>query len=164
MDTNQIQSMDDLREAMNSPEVQEANRELSKRFLKNNRPKSLAVVVFATAAALTLLALSGHKASNVTPVSLRTAETVELCLEDRVCARLSDAQRDALVELLDSVKVKRLTEATVAPDQEVCTITAGEDQFTLTSGGQLLTADNAYACTSPAPEEIWAQLTALVSP
>ena len=53
----EINSMDDLRAAMNRPEIKAANKEFSKKYLKANRPKSIAVVVVALVAlfAITLL-------------------------------------------------------------------------------------------------------------
>ena len=49
MEPKKIESMDDLRAAMNDPEIQAASKEFSKKYLKANRPKSLAVVLFAVA-------------------------------------------------------------------------------------------------------------------
>lgn len=100
--------MDDLRAAMDT-EVRAVNARLSKKFLKNNRPRSLAVVLAAAAALLLLLALPSHKASSVTPVALRTAETVLASSQaDGDGARpLSPDQRQALLDLLDGVKVRR---------------------------------------------------------
>ena len=73
MEPKKIESMDDLRAAMNDPEIQAASKEFSKKYLKANRPKSLAVVIFAVTAILLMMGLSNHKASSVTPVALRTA-------------------------------------------------------------------------------------------
>ncbi len=71
-----LETMDDLRVAMESPEVKAANQEMSRRFLKNDRPRSLLVVALLAAGAFLILGLSGHRASSVTPTALRTAETV----------------------------------------------------------------------------------------
>ena len=58
---------EDLRAAMESPEVKAFDARLSKKYLKNNRPKSLVVVILLVGAVLLLLGLSSHKASSVTP-------------------------------------------------------------------------------------------------
>ena len=44
-----------------------------------------------------------------------------------------------------------------------CLFTAGEDQFTITSTGYLLTDSNSYRFLSPEAEEVWQQLTALLA-
>ena len=82
MEPKKIESMDDLRAAMNDPEIQAASKEFSKKYLKANRPKSLAVVIFAVTAILLMMGLSNHKASSVTPVALRTADAVTVVLAD----------------------------------------------------------------------------------
>ncbi len=156
---------EDLRAAMEDPEVQAVNQALSRRFLKNNRPKSLAVVIFFVAALLLLLRLSDLSASSVTPSALRTAETVEACLDGAEPQVLTGQQREDLLDLLDQAKVKRVT-GTIDTSQpgESCVFTAGEDQFTLTSDGWLLTAKNAYAIQPPALETFWDQLGAVLAP
>ena len=44
-----------------------------------------------------------------------------------------------------------------------CLFTAGEDQFTITSTGYLLTDSNSYRFLSPEAGEVWQQLTALLA-
>ena len=158
----EINSMDDLRAAMNRPEIKAANKEFSKKYLKANRPKSIAVVVVALVALFAIISFSSHKASNVTPVTLRTAEQVDYSLEgaDTASAALTAQQRDALLDLLGQVKVKRQGGAyTGAMPLPVCTFTAGADTFTLTSSGLLVTSDNTYEILSPGAEDVWARLT-----
>lgn len=155
---------EDLRAAMEDPEVQALNQAMSRRFLKNNRPKSLAVVIFFVAALLLMLRLSDLSASSVTPSALRTAETVEACLDGAEPRALTDRQREALLDLLDQAKVKRATGTIdTSPSEDSCVFTAGEDQFTLTSDGWLLTEKSAYAIQPPAAETLWAQLEALLA-
>ena len=115
MEPKKIESMDDLRAAMNDPEIQAASKEFSKKYLKANRPKSLAVVIFAVTAILLMMGLSNHKASSVTPVALRTADAVTVVLADDTSdaaepQTLTGEQREALLELLGSIKVKRAAE------------------------------------------------------
>ena len=164
----EIETMDDLRAAMNSPEIKAANKEFSKKYLKANRPKSMAVVVIALVALFAIISLSSHKASNVTPVALRTAEQVEASLEAADAASdptvLTPQQRDALLELLNGVKVKRQGGAyTLSMPLPACTFTAGEDTFTLTASGLLLTADNTYEILSPEADAVWTQLTDILA-
>lgn len=155
---------EDLRAAMEDPEVQAVNQALSRRFLKNNRPKSLAVVIFFVAALLLMLRLSDLSASSVTPSALRTAETVEACLDGAAPQVLTDQQREALLDLLDQAKVKRATGTIdTTPSKGSCVFTAGEDQFTLTSDGWLLTEKNAYDILTFTPEEFWSQLETLLA-
>lgn len=163
-----IKTMDDLRAAMNSPEIQEANKEFSKKYLKANRPKSLAVVICSVAAVLLLMSLTNHKASSVTPVALRTAEQVECSLDgyDAISspAVLTTQQREALLELLNGVKVQRQGGADASTASlPACTFTAGEDTFTLTASGLLVTSDNTYEILSPDADEVWAQLTDILA-
>lgn len=163
----EINSMDDLRAAMNSPEIQEANKAFSKKYLKANRPKSLAVVICSVAAVLLLMSLTSHKASSVTPVALRTADQVEFSLEgyDAVSspAVLTTQQRDALMELLDSAKVKRLSTYDDSMPVPNCVFTADGSSFTLTYDGLLLTSDNAYEILSPGADEVWTRLTDILA-
>ncbi|QUO39413.1 hypothetical protein KFE19_08030 [Dysosmobacter sp. Marseille-Q4140] len=155
---------EDLRAAMEDPEVQAVNQALSRRFLKNNRPKSLAVVIFFVAALLLMLRLSDLSASSVTPSALRTAETVEACLDGASPQVLTDQQREALLDLLDQAKVKRATGTIdTTPSKDSCVFTAGEDQFTLTSDGWLLTEKNTYDILTFTPEEFWSQLETLLA-
>ena len=160
----EIETMDDLRAAMNSPEIKAANEELSKKYLKANRPKSIAVVVIAAVALFAIISLSSHKASNVTPVALRTSEQVECSLAgyDAISSPtvLTTQQREALLELLNGVKVQRQGGADAATASlPACTFTAGEDTFTLTASGLLVTSDNTYEILSPGAEDVWARLT-----
>lgn len=154
----------DLQAAMESPEVKAFDARLSKKYLKNNRPKSLAVVILLVGAVLLLLGLSSHKASSVTPAALRTAQSVTASLDGGEPFTLSSQQREELLDLLDQVKVERVT-GTIDTDQPESSVlfTAGEDPFTITSTGYLLTDSNSYQFLSPAAEEIWQQLTALLT-
>lgn len=152
---------EDLRAAMESPEVKAFDARLSKKYLKNNRPKSLVVVILLVGAVLLLLGLSSHKASSVTPAALRTAQSVTACLNGGETFTLSSQQRE---DLLGQVKVERVTGTidTTQPEGS-CLFTAGEDQFTITSTGYLLTDSNSYRFLSPEAEEVWQQLTALLA-
>lgn len=159
-----LETMDDLRAAMESPAVTAANRELSRRFLKNNRPKSLLVAALAVAAVFLMLGLSSHKASSVTPAALRTAETVTISWNGHAAVPLSAGQREALLALLGQTKVERAVG--IIDDslpENHCVITAGEEAFTLTSGGWLLTERNPYALVSPGPEAFWSRLEDLLA-
>lgn len=155
---------EDLRAAMESPEVKAFDARLSKKYLKNNRPKSLVVVILLVGAVLLLLGLSSHKASSVTPAALRTAQSVTACLNGGETFTLSSQQREDLLDLLGQVKVERVT-GTIDTSQPEgsCLFTAGEDQFTTTSTGYLLTDSNPYRFLSPEAEEVWQQLTALLA-
>lgn len=153
----------DLQSAMESPEVKALDARLSKRYLKNNRPKSLVVVILLVGAVFLLLGLSSHKASSVTPASLRTAQSVTVSLNGGGEFTLSSQQREDLLDLLGQIKVERVTGAIdTAQPEGSCVFTAGEDQFTITSAGYLLTDSNPYRFLSPEAQEIWGQLTALL--
>lgn len=154
---------EDLRAAMESPEVKAFDARLSKKYLKNNRPKSLVVVVLLVGAVFLLLGLSSHKASSVTPTSLRTAQSVTVSLNGGAEFTLSSQQREDLLDLLDQVKVERITGTIDSAQPEgSCIFTSGEDQFAITSAGYLLTDSNPYHFLSPEAEEVWQQLTALL--
>ena len=169
MEPKKIESMDDLRAAMNDPEIQAASKELSKKYLKANRPKSLAVVIFAVTAILLMMGLSNHKASSVTPVALRTADAVTVVLADDTSdaaepQTLTGEQREALLELLGSIKVKRAAENPEVLPAPCYQFSAGEDSkdtFTITAGGNLITSSNCYEFVSSSPDEVWSRLEAI---
>ena len=169
MEPKKIESMDDLRAAMNDPEIQAASKEFSKKYLKANRPKSLAVVIFAVTAILLLMGLSNHKASSVPPVALRTADAVTVVLADDTSdaaepQTLTGEQREALLELLGSIKVKRAAENPEVLPVPCYQFSAGEDSkdtFTITAGGNLITSSNCYEFVSSSPDEVWSRLEAI---
>ena len=169
MEPKKIESMDDLRAAMNDPEIQAASKEFSKKYLKANRPKSLAVVIFAVTAILLMMGLSNHKASSVTPVALRTADAVTVVLADDTSdaaepQTLTGEQREALLELLGSIKVKRAAENPEVLPVPCYQFSAGEDSkdtFTITAGGNLITSRNCYEFVSSSPDEVWSRLEAI---
>ena len=169
MEPKKIESMDDLRAAMNDPEIQAASKEFSKQYLKANRPKSLAVVIFAVTAILLMMGLSNHKASSVTPVALRTADAVTVVLADDTSdaaepQTLTGEQREALLELLGSIKVKRAAENPEVLPVPCYQFSAGEDSkdtFTITAGGNLITSSNCYEFVSSSPDEVWSRLEAI---
>ena len=169
MEPKKIESMDDLRAAMKDPEIQAANKEFSKKYLKANRPKSLAVVIFAVTAILLMMGLSNHKASSVTPVALRTADAVTVVLADDTSdaaepQTLTGEQREALLELLGSIKVKRAAENPEVLPVPCYQFSAGEDSkdtFTITAGGNLITSSNCYEFVSSSPDEVWSRLEAI---
>ena len=169
MEPKKIESMDDLRAAMNDLEIQAASKEFSKKYLKANRPKSLAVVIFAVTAILLMMGLSNHKASSVTPVALRTADAVTVVLADDTSdaaepQTLTGEQREALLELLGSIKVKRAAENPEVLPVPCYQFSAGEDSkdtFTITAGGNLITSSNCYEFVSSSPDEVWSRLEAI---
>ena len=169
MEPKKIESMDDLRAAMNDPEIQAASKEFSKKYLKANRPKSLAVVIFAVTAILLMMGLSNHKASSVTPVALRTADAVTVVLADDTSdaaepQTLTGEQREALLELLGSIKVKRAAENPEVLPVPCYQFSAGEDSkdtFTITAGGNLITSSNCYEFVSCSPVEVWSRLESI---
>lgn len=169
MEPKKIESMDDLRAAMSDPEIQAASKEFSKKYLKANRPKSLAVVIFAVTAILLMMGLSNHKASSVTPVALRTADAVTVVLADDTSdaaepQTLTGEQREALLELLGSIKVKRAAENPEVLPVPCYQFSAGEDSkdtFTITAGGNLITSSNCYEFVSSSPDEVWSRLEAI---
>ena len=169
MEPKKIESMDDLRAAMNDPEIQAASKEFSKKYLKANRPKSLAVVIFAVTAILLMMGLSNHKASSVTPVALRTADAVTVVLADDTSdaaepQTLTGEQREALLELLGSIKVKRAAENPEVLPVPCYQFSAGEDSkdtFTITAGGNLITSSNCYEFVSSSPDEVRSRLEAI---
>ena len=169
MEPKKIESMDDLRAAMNDTEIQAASKEFSKKYLKANRPKSLAVVIFAVTAILLMMGLSNHKASSVTPVALRTADAVTVVLADDTSdaaepQTLTGEQREALLELLGSIKVKRAAENPEVLPVPCYQFSAGEDSkdtFTITAGGNLITSSNCYEFVSSSPDEVWSRLEAI---
>ena len=122
------------------------------------------MVILLVGAVLLLLGLSSHKASSVTPAALRTAQSVTACLNGGETFTLSSQQREDLLDLLGQVKVERVT-GTIDTSQPEgsCLFTAGEDQFTITNTGYLLTDSNSYRFLSPEAEEVWQQLTALLA-
>ncbi|WP_298018687.1 hypothetical protein [uncultured Dysosmobacter sp.] len=111
MEPKKLESLNDIRAALNAPEVQAANREPFKKYLKANRPKSLAVVILFILAFFLMISLSSRKASSVTPVALGRADavyvfSVSLSAEANDHA-LTARQREALLDLLGQLKVQR---------------------------------------------------------
>jgi hypothetical protein len=163
-DFQKPETAEDLRAAMEDPEVQAVNQTLSRRFLKNNRPKSLAVVICFVAALLLLLRLSDLSASSVTPSALRTAETVEACLDGAAPQVLTDQQREALLDLLDQAKVKRVTGTSTPPRRKTAVFYCRRGP--VHSHQRRLAADGEKPLrhTAPRSETLWAQLEALLAP
>lgn len=169
MDTEpkKIETMDDLRAAMNAPEIKAANREFSKKYLKANRPKSLMVVIVGIVALFLLISFSNHKASSVTPVALRTAERVEVASADGSGRlTLSGQQREDLIALLGTVKVQRTageTDGYLDADHLFFTFDGDEsgDWFAIDAAGNLYTEDNCYELASGEADALWTQLTAI---
>ncbi len=169
MEPKKLETMDDVRAAMNDPEVQAANKAFSKKYLKANRPKSLAVVIFSIAAIFLIMSLSGHKASSVTPVLLRTAETVTVGRgSDHAGTPLTQEQRDALLELLGSVKVKRTDrdpdEFLLAGDYYFFRMEPdggdGENWFAVDETGSLYVTNHCYE-PADGGANLWSRLEAL---
>lgn len=171
MEPKKLETLDDLRAAMNDPEVQAANKEFSKKYLKANRPKSLAVVVLSIIAILLLISLSTHKASSVTPVALRTADSVEVCAGSSHSTSyslhsLSPQQREDLIALLGQLRAKRSEKN---PDEFMktehlfFTFAGGEvdDWFAIDQEGHLYVVNNCYALSGMEADAIWAQLEAV---
>lgn len=167
-DPNQIQNMDDLREAMKDPAVKQAEAEMSKKFLKNNRPKSLMLVVVAVLTVFLLIGLSGHKASSVIPSAMRTCDAVTVTLSDGNTQILSAGQRDQVLAALNAVKVKRDSTQGNASGEVRTIIFSGADQegktweFSVSDSGILCTEKNSYICTSEDDSFLLEQLEALL--
>lgn len=169
MEPKKIESMDDLRAAMNDPEIQAASKEFSKKYLKANRPKSLVVVILAMTAVFLMIGLSQHKASSVTPVALRTGDAVTVVLADNASdaaepRTLTGEQREALLELLGSIKVERASENPEVLPLPYYQFSAGEDSkdsFTITASGKLITSTSCYEVASSSPDQVWSQLEAI---
>ncbi len=171
MEPRKIESMDDLRAAMNDPEIQAANKEFSKKYLKANRPKSLAVVALSLIAVFLLISLSSHKASSVTPVALRTADSVEVCAGSSHSTSyslhaLSPQQREDLLALLGQLRARRSEKN---PDEFMLTehlfftFSGGEadDWFAIDRDGYLYVVNNCYVLSGMEAEVIWSQLEAV---
>lgn len=170
MEPRKIESMDDLRAAMNDPEIQAANKEFSKKYLKANRPKSLAVVALSLIAVFLLISLSSHKASSVTPVALRTADTAYVSSvslsSERSDHELSAQQREDLIALLGQLRARRSEKN---PDEFMLTehlfftFSGGEadDWFAIDRDGYLYVVNNCYALSGMEAEAIWSQLEAV---
>lgn len=170
MEPKKLETLDDLRAAMNDPEVQAANKEFSKKYLKANRPKSLAVVVLSMIAIFLLISLSSHKASSVTPVALRTADTAYVSSvslsSERNDHELSSQQREDLLALLGRLRAKRSDKN---PDEFMLTehlfftFSGGEadDWFAIDQDGYLYVVNNCYALSGMEADAIWSQLKAV---
>lgn len=165
MEPKKIETMDDLRAAMNDPELQAAQKEFSKKYLKANRPKSLAVVVVGIVALFLIISFSSHKAASVTPVALRTAETVEVSAAPDHSDQhpLSDQQREALIALLESVKVRRSEKESdefLKTEHLYFTFANDEpdDWFAVDPAGNLYVVNNCYALADGDGDALWSQL------
>ena len=72
--------------------------------------------------------------------------------------------REALLELLGSIKVKRAAENPEVLPVPCYQFSAGEDSkdtFTITAGGNLITSSNCYEFVSSSPDEVWSRLEAI---
>ena len=77
---------------------------------------------------------------------------------------LTGEQREALLELLGSIKVKRAAENPEVLPVPCYQFSAGEDSkdtFTITAGGNLITSSNCYEFVSSSPDEVWSRLEAI---
>lgn len=167
LEPKKLETMDDLRAAMNDPEIQAANKEFSKKYLKANRPKSLAVVILSVIAIFLLISLSPHKASSVTPTSLRTAEVVEVTASGQSeAAPLSAQQREDLIALLSQLQVKRdekNADEFLSAEHLRFTFANNEpdDWFAIDRAGYLYKVNQCYALSGMEADAIWAQLQAI---
>lgn len=157
MEPRKIESMDDLRAAMNDPEIQAANKEFSKKYLKANRPKSLAVVALSLIAVFLLISLSSHKASSVTPVALRTADTAYVSSvslsSERSDHELSAQQREDLITLLGQLRARRSeknSDEFMLTEHLFFTFSGGEadDWFAIDRDGYLYVVNNCYVLSA----------------
>lgn len=111
MDSKKLKSLDDIRAVLNDPEVQAADKELSKKRLNANHSRGLAEVLLFISASLLIISLSSRKASSVAPVVLGRADavyvfSVSLSSEANDHA-LAARRREALLDLLGQLKVQR---------------------------------------------------------
>ena len=170
MQDKELHTLQDVRDALNDPEVKAANERMSKKYLKNNRPKSLAVVFVGVAFAFLMLTLINHKVSSVTPPSLRTSEAVELVWNDGTAdapARtLTAEERDALVELLSGYQVERLDGGDYKTQSHVYA-TCGEgdaDWFAIDAQGGVYVDEHVYTVKDNGGAALYAALEASFGP
>ena len=170
MQDKELRTLQDVRDALNDPEVKAANERMSKKYLKNNRPKSLAVVIVGAAVAFLLLTLINHKVSSVTPPSLRSSEAVELVWNDGTAdapARtLTAGERDALVELLSAYQVERVDDGGYQGVPHVYAV-CGEDDgdwFAIDAQGGVYVEEHFYTVKDNGGAELYAALEASFGP
>jgi len=164
-----IETMDDLRNAMNDPDVVAANKAMSKKFLKANRPKSFMLVIAFLAALFLLIDMSSHKVYNVTPPTLRTTGTAMVATGDasspwttKELQTLTAEQQNLLVELLGTVKAKHSgteTDFTQAPHiYFYCGNDDPDDWFAFDQNGNLYLDSSTYEITKGDNTDLWIQL------
>jgi len=167
MEPRKLETLDDLRAAMNDPEIQAANKEFSKKYLKANRPRSVFLVVVALVALFFFISVSSHKASSVTPSALRLDHEVtwsegSLSSEAPQAGTLTDQQRTDLLALLDTVKVQRLSADDAGElTSPFISFAVSDESFTLTRSGHLVTKNNTYTFSDS--EAVWEQLSAILA-
>ena len=166
-DFKKIETMDDLRALMNDPEVKAANKEFSKKYLKANRPKSIAVVIISLAAFCGVLSLSQIKIASVTPPQLRTAEEISIVWQDEGASTdpviLTDGQHEALIDLFEEMPVTRKMDESVAEDFALpaAELTAAEATVRISREGIMLIEDSIY--TIDDPETLWTEMEAILA-
>ena len=164
MQDKELRTLQDVRDALNDPEVKAANEQMSKKYLKNNRPKSLALVFAGVAVAFLMLILINHKVSSVTPPSLRSCEAVELTWSDGAAEApvrtLSAQERDALVELLSDYQVERADGAGYESQPHVYAVCGeGEnDWFVIDHQGGVYVDGHAYTVKDNGGAALYAAL------
>ena len=165
-DFKKIETMDDIRALMNDPEIKAANKEISKKYLKANRPKSIMVVIISLAALCGIISLSQLKAASVTPPAFRTAEEISVVWQDETLAgepvALTEQQHQALIELLSDTPVDRVleeeTEASVTPP--ALEVLADETLFCISREGVFVVDDSIYTVSDA--EGLWTELETLL--
>ena len=164
-----IETMDDLRAAMNDPDVIAANAVMRKKYLKANRPKSFMLVIAFLAALFLLIDMSSHKIHNVTPPTLRSTGTAMVATGDasapwttKELQTLTYEQQDALVELLGNFRVKHGSGAadfTQTPHiYFYCGNDDPDDWFAFDQEGHLYLDTTTYNLTKGDANELWTQL------
>lgn len=168
--TKTIESMDDLRAAMESPEMIAANAVVRKKYLKANRPKSFMLVIAFLAALFLLIDMSSHKIQNITPPSLRSTGIAHVATGDaaspwteKELQALTGEQQNSLVELLGTFKAKHSGNAvdfTQVP--HIYFYCGGEDDsedwFAFDKEGNIYLDTSTYELTKGDSTELWNQL------
>ncbi len=173
MESKKRESLDNIRAGLDGPGGQAANREPSKKYLKANRPKSLAVAILSILALFLIISLFPHKASSVTPAALQRADAVyvsSISLSPEASDHaLTAQQREALLDLLGQLKVQRSEknsdEFLKARHLFFSFSSDGpDDWFAMDEAGYLYKVNKCYALTGMEASGIWAQLNAICAP
>ena len=158
-----LPTMQELRDMRNDPAVKAKEKELSKKYLKHNRPKSLILVCCAAMLLFMVLYRGTFKAATVLDSCIRTDPLTVVCGTDAGTSEeraVSGEEQAALVSILQAAKVHHTEDMPAGGKELVFTCMKGGSpyRFSITGDGYLVTEKNRYLIESPEASVFWSRL------